>query len=223
MKRIGRAQWKILAVLTAILVVGATGAYLLIHKARERKTFLGNIDSGYRCRFTLSSVWQWAVTAQGTARAVDPPPPIAVDYAQFDLPPPSPMSKWLSLHLLHPGAVPQDLPKIGLFSYPLSEFPAKFRLIQGYPSPDWQGTAPKHTQSHLFIDGCPATVIYLTTSVTGKPLHCVYLLVYEPTRSFLYCVGGNSASNDSAWFHREMQAIVASFHVEKVPVPAGKH
>jgi len=239
MKRIGRAQWKISAVLTAILVVGVTGPYLLIHKARERKTFLGNVDpvSGYRCRFTLSPVWNWHVKTGLTGNRQGSPPSFGnhgdfdpgdspLDGADFTFPRPAspsgPLSQWLSLHFF-PKTVPAKTPKIGLFSCPLKDFPGHTRLVRGYPEfvGEGEGTVPKHTQSHLLIDGCPATIMDFTSFPDSPGPYS--LIVYDSKSDLLYCVGGVAEEGESAWFHREMQAIIASFHIEKASFPAGRH
>jgi len=76
-------------------------------------------------------------------------------------------------------------------------------------------TEHAETLRHLEIDGCPATVF----TVRAGSVPRTELVVSVPGRSLQYTVTGNAEAANFALIDREMQALISSFHVEKVPTP----
>ena len=96
------------------------------------------------------------------------------------------------------------------------------RLVQGYPEVSWTEIEPGLTQRHLTVNGCPATLVERPIVVSGIPCRYILLLVYRPEHAFIYSVGGIAEAGNAGWFENEMQAIISSFHVEKVAPAAGR-
>jgi hypothetical protein len=70
---------------------------------------------------------------------------------------------------------------------------------------------------HLHVDGFPATFVSSDEGIAPYRFRRTVLLVFVPNHSMLYVVLGNG----EGVVEREMQEIVASFHVEKVATPTG--
>ena len=100
-------------------------------------------------------------------------------------------------------------------------------LIKGYPEfpgtdlahgTSGQGTIKAHR--HLLIDGCPATAVTMEM-VASQTIETTVLLVHVPKHSMTFMVGGMIPDMELADLDEEMQAILSSFHVEKVGAPTG--
>jgi len=211
-----RSQWKSLSLL-AVVVVNVAALCLLVGKARERREFVGPVDNaGYRYRFTVSSAWKNDALEQWDFMCV-PKPELSLSS-----PAPDPVRLWINAHLLH--IPPSDPDKI----YLRKELPVRsagprsgFRssIVDGYPEPYygipvryvWSPTQHRSIR-HFLIDGYPAT----SDECDIAPYHLESLLVYVADHRRVYEVTGVSKSANHYQLHRQMQAIIASFHVEKV-------
>jgi hypothetical protein len=196
-----KTLWKRLAILAIVLVIGIVASCLALRKPQERNVFVGRIDpvSGYRCRFTLSPEWREDKSQKGNAS-------LSVDY--FFPPPGNPIHAWIATYLLHQAA---SDPTITLLS-PRNSIVQVFQMQAGYPA---MIRPPLHfTQHHLRINGFPATII----NASYKSDTATLLLVYIPDHSVSYRMIGTGTPYNAAETNREMQAIIASFHVEKVVV-----
>ena len=204
-------RWKTLVALAAVAVVGIVAACLLICKAQERKEFVGSVDpvSGYRCRFTLSSAWR---KYDGL---IDCYPPEVEEEDLFLPAPRNPMMSWIALRLFHHVFPPANSPTIALMR--LQPNTQRFHVRDGYPEPAWVNpSSPEFTLRHLRIDVFPATVV----TQTNKNYRGTWLIISVPNFPVLYAVHNYDAPADITQSDREMQAIISSFHVEKV-IPAG--
>jgi hypothetical protein len=196
-----RARWKPLATLAIVLIVGVVGLWLAVSKMHERNE-CGSIDpvSGYQCRFTLSSDWK---------RDTQMP---EIPRTEFFSPSPIPLRLWIDSHILHRPS-PQSL-TILLSDGSLKKVSGTTHLVAGYPEmipaslASWDIIAHRH----LMIDGFPATVITAST----RSEHTTMLLVYVPDKSIAYLVAGYGSVSNSVQIDSEMQAIISSFHIEKV-------
>ncbi|MCW3100600.1 MAG: hypothetical protein JWL77_6218 [Chthonomonadaceae bacterium] len=203
-----RTRWKFFGILAAVVVLGAVGLCLWESKPPRRKEFIGQVDpvSGYRCRFTLSSEWREDKPEKGSDL-------LSIDY--FCPPVPNLIHAWIANHLLHQVVPSATEPTINLLAPRISAVHV-FKIQAGYPELINQ---PRYfTHRHLRIDGFPATVV--TTS--DKSDSATILLVYIPDHSISYRVTGSGTPYNAAETDREMQAIIASFHVEKVVPANGK-
>ena len=189
-----RARWKPVAILAIVLTVGVVATCLSLRNAQERTTFFGAIDpmTGYRCRITLSSGWKQE--------------PAEADNPSFVAPPLSPIRKWIDRYLLHqPVTEPAS---INLSGGSL----ANFTLREGYPERSMRTGEHLRTQRRFHIHDYPATLVELDN---GE-----YLFVYVPAAATVYRVAGVSGASGTDRLQREMQGVIASFQVEKVPVSA---
>ncbi len=203
-----RACWKLLVVLAAVLVMGVVSC-LLISKVHERKEFVGNIDeaSGYRCRFSLASSWR--VTGRNIALSLG-----VLDNATFK-PARSPIREWIDRVLLHRQTAIQPLIGLRAVTKDTASW-SDFTYQAGYPEL-WLGPR-EHilTRRRLWIDNCPATVV--SFELARSHPHTL-LSVAVPDHSVVFMIrDGNLKSED---LNREMQAIISSFHIEKVAAGAG--
>jgi hypothetical protein len=204
-----RLRWKSVIAFAVILVVSVIALCLLASKTPERKGFVGNMEpeSGYRCRFTLSSSWR--VTGRDIALS-----PGVLDNATFK-PARSPIREWIDRVLLHRQTAIQ--PMIGLRAVTKDTASwSDFKYQAGYPEL-WLGPR-EHilTRRRLWIDNCPATVV--SFELARSHPHTL-LSVAVPDHSVVFMIrDGNLKSED---LNREMQAIISSFHIEKVAVGAG--
>lgn len=131
------------------------------------------------------------------------------------MPPPHHIVQWLSSHLFPTSAASHHQPVLYLLDCPQEDYPVRIPIVNGYPDLLSQGPEPGFTQTHLHIDGHPATILYSVDTLKGKPIRVVHLFVYEPEHAFLHTLWGYAEESDAAWFHRETEAIIASFHIVK--------
>jgi len=207
-----RPRWKLIATLFVGVVAGTVALCLLIGKAQGRKEFVGNVDptSGYRCRFTLASSWRVS------ARDIDISPGV-LDNAVFKPVPQNPIKAWMDRVLLHREAARQ--PMIGLTTV-TSKDAENYSAIQfeaGYPEMKLGRPQRILKQRRLWIDSCPATVVTFGSASPRFHPHTV-LTVSVPDRSIIFSVMDGIAQSDD--MNREMQAILSSFHIERVAVQA---
>ncbi|MCW3095795.1 MAG: hypothetical protein JWL77_1413 [Chthonomonadaceae bacterium] len=201
-----RSRWKTFALLAAVLVVGMVTTCLLVGKAQERTTVFGEIDreAGLRCRVTLSTGWKQQ------AREIGSP--------SFVASPLSPVQQWIDRHLLHRPT--SQLPTISLGRFPIGGFRG-FCLREGYPELVQSRRLRMLSHRRLHVDGYPATLI--EHDYRGTPsLNVTALFVYVPNHATVYAVYGLSEASNADRFDREMQAVIASFHIEKVVPTGGK-
>ena len=218
MQRNSRDRRKTIAIVASILAGITFVACLLLSMRQKRTEFVGNVDptSGIRCRFLLAADWK------RTDNLVFTKAPGYVDEAEFSAPPPGPIRKWIEAHLLRKPFPLWHKPVIYLVSLsPSTSLLGQYLQIQaGYPellSTNIPSTT-RFTQRHLRIDGCPATVL----TVTDRNYSSNALLVYVPEASVAYMISGLSWSQNTAQVDHEMQAIVSSFHIEKVATAGSK-
>jgi hypothetical protein len=195
-----------LIAILAMLAVGVAWSCLLVGKARERKEFVSPVDNaGYRYRFTMSSAWKNDIVRYWDNIGV-PMPELS-----FSSPAPNPERRWINDHLLH--IPPSNPDKIYLRQeLPLRSAGVRSSIVDGYPEPfDWFPTQRRSIR-HFRIDGYPAT----SDECDIARFHLESLLVYVADHRRVYEVTGVSESANHDQLHREMQAIIDSFHIEKV-------
>ena len=126
----------------------------------------------------------------------------------------SPTRQWIDSHFLHRSAAP---PTIAFYAQIVHvSVPNRWlHFVNGYPETPFLASTRVLAKSHLMVDGYRATVC----TVEQGSMHFVSLAVYLPDKSLLYCVGGLADRLTSASVDREMQAVITSFHIEKVAVP----
>jgi len=204
-----RRRWQPLVVLTTVVVVGIVATCLLICKVQERRDFVGRVDtlSGYRCRFTLSSAWrQYDGPSQDDLG-------ILSQEDSFCPPPPNPITAWIAVHLLH-KVLPPETPTIALMMVRPNS--TMFHVRDGYPElAGANPPSPDISQRHLRIDGCLATVV----TQTNSDYRAMWLIVSVPNVPVIYAVTAYDVPSDIAQSDHEMQAIMSSFHVERVAAP----
>lgn len=212
-----RFIWKPLTILTVMLSVGVA-AGLWIRQGQKRTAFFGNVDkaSGYRCRFTLSSNWHRHDSLSELASDV-------VDVMSFTPPELSPVLRWIGSHIPHRSESTQlppfITPEISLITNTVRQPSDASLFLNGYPIVNERGRLL--TERHLNIDGCPATVVETDLTDTTPPIRAATLLVYTPDRKVVYIVRAFLLVPENQG-DREMEAIIASFHIEKVAPPTGK-
>ena len=197
--------WKTLVVLAFVLGAWAAIFCLALSKTHERQEFIGNVDpkTGYRCRFTLSSDWQRKKLLS------------RVGEVWLFTPPLNTIRQRMYMYLF-PKTI-FSVPSIS-FGDSTSIVRAQTHLAGGYPDPNLPRSVHIDSLRHLVIDGFPATV----TTTTTEPLHAISLSVYVPQASGIYSIGGIATGANFALADREMQAIISSFHIEKVTSPRRK-
>lgn len=130
--------------------------------------------------------------------------------------PPNPMMSWIARRLFHHVLPSENSPIIALMR--LRPSAKMFHIRDGYPEVIWGNPpSPNISQRHLQIDGFPATVV----THTNKYYRGTWLIVSVPDCPVAYVVTACDTPADMGKSSREMQAIIASFHVEKVPVLSG--
>jgi len=217
MKTTRRFRWKPLGVLTAVLVVVVVATCLFVGKAQEQKEFVSQMDpeSGYRCRFTVSSDWH-----KDSNSASGVPGSAFLYMDSFSPAPPNPIMSWISTHLFHQTETAMLPPNISLICPRPHATRSIFQVQAGYPELVHRNQVNSNritTHRHLRIDGFPAIV----TTVADKSYNGTMLIVYVPDHSVSYVVNGGTDTQNAAPVNLEMQAIISSFHVEKVPAPTG--
>lgn len=221
MKPTRRSGLKYFAVISAVLVIGGGGAWLFTGEAHERQEFIEQSDpaSGYRCRFTVASDYQQREdVVQGTSI--------------FTTKPPDPKWYYLQTKILrHP---PPETPVISLKHF--SEKDASLVPIRnGYPAPVMDVSDQILAVRHFQIDlGCPVTVVTYIENGKDRSNRCIDMYVSLPSGRNVYRLSGHISEGNPfvsdykivlkrnvAALDREMEAILSSFHVEKIVVPAG--
>ena len=203
-------RWKLITVFIAVSAV-VLGACVLIRKAQERQEFVSSVDpiSGYRCRFLLSPNWQHF----DSSLTVRPGPTLRSSHFTR---PPNPVRLWIDSHFRPNRA---DLsPTITLFNTYITTN-ARVGDLENYPEPAVWSSQRVETVRHLKIDDCPATVFTAragTARTTG-------LVVAVPGQSFRFNLVGSTENSSMPSIDGEMQTIISSFHMEKIPpAPSGK-
>jgi hypothetical protein len=210
---VSRSRWKSLTTPVAVLV-GVVGVCLFLCKMRERKEFVSNVINGYRFRCTLSTDWK--------PTEVFNMPPGLIEEAVFFARPPL-IQEWIVTHVCHQS--PSTLDAVyGQQSLQLEietgkVIPGMF-LQDGYPELDPRASETVAStilpSRHYRIDGCLATMTGYDTLYHGRTLRYTILLVCTPDYRSEYTVMSYSTPERSDLVDPEMQAILTSFHVEKV-------
>ncbi|MCW3095878.1 MAG: hypothetical protein JWL77_1496 [Chthonomonadaceae bacterium] len=219
-RRSGRPRRKHLAILVAVLVMGAGVAWGLSAMRQKRKEFVGRVDptSGLRCRFTLAADWVREDRLASWGQSSGHLPQGLLDIDRFSAPPPGPIHKWITTHLFPSSASQRVVPAINFTSLQAGTGLPYYQIQSGYPEPS---SVPRgsltYTHRHLQIDGCPATMI----TASNKKYSGSAVMVYVPNRSIAYIVSGYAAPEDMALINHEMQEVVSSFHIQNVAAPSG--
>jgi len=95
------------------------------------------------------------------------------------------------------------------------------KIQRGYPELDSHRIGRILTNRHLQIDKCPATVTrFEITTGLPQPIHCTCLCVFSPDHGSTYLIGSIAGNSNGERIDREMEAIAASFHIERAGDPA---
>jgi hypothetical protein len=182
--------------------MGVVGICLFVWKAQKRTEYVGPVDpkSGYRCRFTLAPGWSKDDKTNGGYL-----PEGEVVEAYFRPSQPNPIAAWITVHLLHRQLPSRDEQTLTVARLP--DIAGTFPLRNGYPI-----NGPDRMQSHLKIDGFPSTVY----TQIDQYISVTALVVYVPQARAGYIVGAMGRPHNVDHLDSEMQAIIASFHIEKV-------
>ncbi|MCW3055085.1 MAG: hypothetical protein JWN14_4255 [Chthonomonadales bacterium] len=226
MKPIIRFRWQSILVLT--MMVGVILSWLWISKMNERKELVGKTDtvSKFRCRFTVPSDWQATdnlrrVAVLSASSGVQPlhcwSVPSHVLEDETFTPLPGPIRLWMDNYVLHRRT--DNSPSIHLSTLTGTLVPWQYQINGGYPQPVVFDEERPLTR-RLCINGYRATVV-TDPLKPGEAMRKMWLLVYVPHHSILYEVSVSAETSDFAPLDREMQAIVASYHIEKVAGSAG--
>jgi hypothetical protein len=207
-----RLRWKPLAVPVAVLVVGVAASFLFVSKMRERKEFVSKVIGGYRYRCTLSPDWKPVQTL--SIGSQDWPEQHTFTTS------PSPVREWIAIHLLHQSPT-TVLPSPRLAFNTTALQTTQEVVTKADPEETLRG------ERHFRIDGCPATVDRYESSNGVQIIRVTSLCVSTPGYSYMYSVVGYTIGGKTDLRYRdqldpEMQAIIASFHVEKVTPTDGK-
>jgi len=206
-----QARWKSVAAIAALLTISVVASCLLIGTMRERKVFVGNVVRGYRYRCTLST--DWRPTHNGVSGYVEEHSFAAA---------PSPIREWIDIHLFRQPK-PTGNPVIQQPRLTLGQETGKgsgfIHVRSGYPELDVGGPLKMVTGKHFRVDNCPATLTGIDMSGAGINSHYTILLICTPDYTNTYFVTAAAPPAYSNQADREMQAIISSFHVEKVTVP----
>ena len=92
--------------------------------------------------------------------------------------------------------------------------------MKGYPEQLLSAQERLLTRRHLKIDGCAATAFGIEWKISGRTLRGTFLFIYVSDSAMIYMVGNCVETFQFAEMDREMQAIIASFHIEKVTFPS---
>jgi hypothetical protein len=206
-----RSRRKPIAVLATVLVVGAVAACLMIRSgmATERKELRFERDPVLGCqyRFTVSSNWQVTMPLVGVHSG------IPIGDLSLTAAPPTPFRQWMNDHLLRRSS--SDPASIQTTSYLLKRARI-IRLVNGYPEMRTPPQSRTLEHRHLRIDGYPATLSRWEQAIGGKNYQTTLLSIYFPESSAMYDMYGISDPQNADQIHREIQQIIASFHIEKV-------
>jgi hypothetical protein len=206
---------KPLAFLFVALSVGVVVSWTFVRKAQERQEFIGKVDpaTGYRCRFTLAP--HWHCTDHRSVGNEE-----RTDYDVFSPLPLSALSRWTEAHLFHPATSstargPSTPSEIYLISQPIRQQDVGYyHLRNGYPIVDVRGETV--SERHFMVDGCHATLSQKSFFINPS-IEAITFCLYTPNRTVMYLLQTNVFLERNN-VEREMQAIVASLHIEKVPV-----
>lgn len=216
-----RVRSKSVVASVVALVTGIVATCLLIDKIKERTDVVSKPVMGYRYHFTRPSDWHIAQDYSDASHGM----PEAYTF----VPTPRPIREWIAVHLFHqpPHSVPfiVEQPRYSMETETALAAPHDIQIKSGYPEPDFQGRMQVLSERHLRIDACPATVFRCEMVLQmGTTFHVTMLIVYQPDTGNEYTLQGWAERHYSDQIDREMQAIIASFHVEKVAAPVGsKH
>ena len=206
-----RIRWKLFAPLITLLVMGTAACWFFLGKLRE--PFVSKVIMGYRYRCTLSTEWK-------LTEATSKPLPNPSEEYEFS-PAPSPIREWMAIHLLQQSlrkrsSKSSSLPMLDLTTEVGRAMPHT-KIISGYPEVETR--APER---RFQIDGCPATLTHFNLRALGMDVTYHVLLVCTPNSTHTYCVNFMTNSKDSPKASRELESVIASFHVEKVAEAGGK-
>jgi hypothetical protein len=195
--------------LAAVLVVVVIAAWVSLRRPQERKEFVGQVDpaTGYRCRFLLSTAWK----PQDISFDEKLPPDIAFTLT------PSPIRQWINTRLLHKAApYPLMIQLTRLRTHNKNK--SAWHIVEGYPE-YLPNPAFTTTHQHLHIDSYPTTRGRWEWKQPGRTMvYGTFLFVYIPEKSTGYILGATyENAAELAVIDQEMNAIIASFHIEKVP------
>ena len=216
MKKRLQPRWRSLAILSGATLIVVL--YVLVGVRQDRQEIVGNVKSGYRYRFTLSSAWQGD---EGHLRMLDADTGAANRLDDYVFKPrPSPLIQWVYRHLLH-----RPLPvsaEIRLTTYTVNDFPTfsfLHRFQEEYPEPILGNQERMLSHRHLTIGGCPTTVVHLEKTTHGQSHQGTQVLVDVSHHTIVYDLHGYSLSPADDVNH-EIETILSSFHVEKVTAPS---
>ena len=201
-----RIRSKVLLGYGVALLIVVTATWLWIARMREPHLFVGKVDpeTGYRCRFTHG----FALTQTQRPNSGNS----LLDYAVFT-PPSGHLRQWLESHLFHQpvAATPQDS-QIVLYSL------AGIRI-------DRLNISHRNDiveQHDIRLSGYPATLLHLDSWNGGKHTRGTELYVYGPDHTLFYYISGSAEGANYERVDKEMQAIIASFRLERVAPPANR-
>lgn len=231
MKIRNRSRRKFLVVSAVATTLVVAAACLWVGKMQARHEVFGGIDpaSGFRCRYTVGAGWGANVGQIGSGSAASwklehfasGKSYWILDANWFDAPRPSPLQEWIDSHsgkraYQGPRSINQDTLRA-------NDMAKLFPIRDGYPEPVLKPQAHILSHRHFRVDGCPATVVD-AEMLNGESERTMIVCIYVPAPALLYELQFRGAPmSESAPLDRELQAILASFHVEKIALPiAGK-
>lgn len=204
-----RSRGKALAGIAAVLMVGLVGLCVWSRKPPKRREFISPVAPTTEYRFRLTVGEGWKILKQQSAWEIN-------DTMYIAPPDPTPVEKWMADHLL-PRPKRIHIPSIMLtVQHPLSQ--NEMPLQHGYPSVSAPGSL---SLRHLLIDGCPTTVDTIQLPDQGPAYRGTVLIAYTPDRELKYTLLAASYMAGDQTDH-EMQNIIHSFHIQKVPGPDSK-
>lgn len=206
-----RASRQLIAASSTLVVIAAT--LCLWSRAPQerrtfRRTFISSADpkSGYAFRCTLSTQLKYGEHRHGA-------PGTESDILFFRRN--STLQRITGLY--HP--IPDSA--IILMTCATKPLDKCFRIVEGYPELIGFGQTRIIKYRQLRIDGCPATFVISEGRIGPSQYHQSALLVHVPKHSMLYAVVGNADLSKFAEVDAEMEAIIPSFHIERIAVGAG--
>lgn len=217
MKTEKRSRWKVRASLAALFIVGVTACWLAVRIgiAGGRKAYVSHDDAtGGRCRFTVASDWESALPSPGN-RKEDLP-----YHFVFTSPPPTRLRRWLDRHLGRKTPLISSTLTVETARIAIAH--AAFVLVDGYP--EWNnanGPQPVR-RKRMRVDGCPATqTTWEWRSGNRVFARGTIVAIYVPDSGTLYEVNVASGEYGGDRADQEIEALLASFHIERKRAPAG--
>lgn len=213
------SRWKTRVGFATVLVTGIVIAYLMMRADLTPKRnefispFVGPVTSKalYRCRFTVSEDWQKRRPTLEQSSDVS-------DLVGIE-PLPSPFKQWIDSHLFHrPPMAPTC---IFLNHSTLQGDPGSFLVVGGYPDLP-AGSQEPRVQKHYRIGPYPATLFQLQIAQGGASYSLTLFYVYIPEADMVFILSSVTEPAEATALDREMQAIIASYHVEKAVEPEDK-